>query len=78
MAGWLSLVETYHRPGMRLDTALEHILVVTLDNDSLGGLDQYGVWRSSFHNGRWLYDRSLPCGGIMTLGCHYSVPGMNA
>jgi hypothetical protein len=37
----LSLVGTYHRPGMRWDTALEYLLVVPLGNDGLGGLDQY-------------------------------------
>ena len=32
----VSLVGTYHRPGMRWDTALEHLLVVPPGNDSLG------------------------------------------
>jgi hypothetical protein len=39
----VSLVGTYHRPGMRWDTALEHLLVVPPGNNSLGGLDQYDL-----------------------------------
>jgi hypothetical protein len=77
----VSLVGTHHGPGMRWDTALGHLLVVPLGNDSLG------VWicmtsrdrRLSSHKGQWrVYDRSLPRGGMMTPGCHYGLPGTNA
>jgi hypothetical protein len=36
-------------------------------------------WWLSSHKGQWrFYDRSLPRGGIITLGYYYGLPGMNA
>jgi hypothetical protein len=67
--------------GMRWGTALGHLLVVPLGNASLG------VWISKtagaggqvpIKGNGVLYDQSLPCGGIMTLGYDYSLPGTNA
>jgi hypothetical protein len=64
--------------GMRWDTALGHLLVVPLGNDSLGvwiSTTNRG-WRLSSHKGQWyFYDRSLPCSGIMTPGYHYGLLG---
>jgi hypothetical protein len=54
---------------VRRDTALGHLLVVPLGNDSLGvwiSMTNWD-WRLSSHKGQWRsYDRSLPLGGIMT------------
>jgi hypothetical protein len=67
--------------GVRCDTALGHLLMVPLGNDSLGvwiSMTNQG-WRPSSHKGQLrFYDRGLPHGGIMTLGYHYGLPGMNA
>jgi hypothetical protein len=77
----VSLVGTHHEAGMCWDTALGHLLVVPLGNDSLGVwfcMTSRG-WRLSSHKGQWrVYDRSLPRGGTMTLGYHYGLPGTNA
>jgi hypothetical protein len=77
----VSLVGTHHGPGMRWNTALGHLVVVPLGNVSLGVwicMTSRG-WQLSSHKGQWrVYDRSLPRGGIMTPGYHYSLPGTNA
>jgi hypothetical protein len=53
---------------VRRNTALGQ-LVVPLGNDSLGvciNMTKWD-WRLTSHKGQWsFYDRSLPCGGIMT------------
>jgi hypothetical protein len=77
----VSLVGTHHGQGMRWDTALGHLLVVPLGNDSLGVwiCMTSRDWRLSSHKRQWrVYDRSLPRGGMMTLGYHYGLPGTNA
>jgi hypothetical protein len=76
----VSLVGTHHGPGMCWDTALGH-LVILLGNNSLGVwiCMTSQDWRLSSHKGQWcFYDRSLPRGGIKTLGYHYGLPRMNA
>jgi hypothetical protein len=76
----VSLVGTHHGPGMRWDTALGHFLVVPLGNDSLGGwiCMTSRDWRLSYHKRQWrVFDRSLPRGGIMTLGYHCGLPRTN-
>jgi hypothetical protein len=76
-----SLVETHHGPGMRWGTALGHLLMVPLGNNSLAVwiCMTSRDWRLSSHKGNWrFYDRSLPRGSIMTLGYHYGLPGTNA
>jgi hypothetical protein len=76
----LSFGGTHYGPGMRWDTALGHLVVAPLGNDSLGVwicMTSWG-WRLSFHKWKWrVYDRSLPRGGIMTLVYHYGLPGTN-
>jgi hypothetical protein len=76
----VSLVGTHHGPGMRWVTALGHLLVIPLGNDSPGVwfcMTSRG-WRLSSHKGQWrVYDRSLPRGGIMTPGYYYGLPGTN-
>jgi hypothetical protein len=76
----LSLVGTHHKPGMCWDTVLGHLLVVPLGIKSLGFWINmtYQGWQLSSPKGQWHYNRSLPLGSIMTLGCHYGVTGMNA
>jgi hypothetical protein len=77
----VSLVGAHHGPGSALGQALGHLLVVPLGKDSLGVWFSFANrdWRLSSHKGQWrFYDRSLPPGGIMTLGYHYNLPGTNA
>jgi hypothetical protein len=61
--------------------ALGHLLMVPLGNNSLGVwiCMTSRDWRIRSHKGQWRFnDRSLPRGGIMTLGYHYGLPGTNA
>jgi hypothetical protein len=72
----VSLVRAHHRPG----GALGHLPVVLLGNDSLEVWISMTNrdWRLSSHKGQWrFHDRSLPHSGIMTLGYHYGLPGIN-
>jgi hypothetical protein len=65
---------------MRRDTALGHLLMVPLGNNSLGVWISMTNrdWQLSSHKEQWrFYDRSLPHSGIMTLRYHYSLPGAN-
>jgi hypothetical protein len=77
----VSLVGMHHGPGMRWDTALGHLLVVPLGNDSLGVWIYMTSqdWQLSSHKGQWrFYDWSLPRSSIMTLGYHNGLHETNA
>jgi hypothetical protein len=57
-------------------TALGHLLAVPLGNGSLRvwiSMTSWD-WQASSHRRQWrFYDWSFPCGGIITLGHHYSL-----
>jgi hypothetical protein len=77
----VSLVGAHQGPGVALDTAFGHLLVVLLGNVCFGVWISMTSqdWQLSFHKGQWrFYNRSLSRGGIMTLGHYYGLPRMNA
>jgi hypothetical protein len=77
----VSLVGAHHGPGGASVHSFGTSLVAPLGNDSLGVWISMTNrdWRLSSHKRQSrVYDRSLPCGGIKTLGHHYGLPGTSA
>jgi hypothetical protein len=77
----VSLVGTHHGPGDALGLSFGTPPRGPAGQRQSRRQDQYDYrgWRLSSHKRQWrFYDRSLPCGGIMTPGYHYGLPGTNA
>jgi hypothetical protein len=70
----VTLVGAHHGP----ENALGHLLVVPLGNISLDQYDWPGLAAKLPRRAMAPYNRSLPNGGMMTLGYYYGLPGTNA